>query len=179
MTSKEIFDKFKKLCPNSAEHFVDTSANVTRWTKHILHIERLELYKQHNPPIIANALVARAYKAASGNRKFKNKDNIPEYIKATLDGHIIDIRKAYPDTTKIYLTGSYARGNYIDSRTTQEFRELKRTATLQNVIKISDFDYMIVPNLSKMSEALGDIHLIADNGTTKLLIWQKEKLIRN
>lgn len=77
-----------------------------------------------------------------------------------------------PGITKVYLTGSYANGDWVDESTPQWFRDFRKS--IGKVKIISDVDFYTEPQVESTEfyditpHMRGNSILIYDNGKTKL-----------
>jgi len=78
----------------------------------------------------------------------------------------------HPEVSKVYLTGSYANGHWVDGSTPQWFRDFRKSIGLDK--EISDVDFYTEPQVSGteyydiVPHKRGNSILIYDNSKTKL-----------
>lgn len=93
-------------------------------------------------------------------------------IKPIVKEALAQLVKANPKVCKVYLTGSYANGHWVDNSTPQWFRDFRKSIGLTK--EISDVDFYTEPQVPGteyydiVPHKRGNSILIYDNSKTKL-----------
>lgn len=157
---------FRKCCP-----FVKkpTLRNISQeeMLRHIeVYVDNIKLRLESKP----NATREEIYQFEKWRRSrqvFK-LERLPNYeqekIKQALEKCLTD----NPQVTKVYLTGSFANGDYINEFTPGYYFDLKKKVT--GKAKISDIDFVTVPTVVKNTP---HYDLVTDQKKNKILLWEK------
>lgn len=81
------------------------------------------------------------YESWKASQRRENPYDLP--IGNQLREVVSEVLRMAPETSHIYLTGSYASGAYITETTPQEYWDLKKE--LKKQVKISDIDIVVEP----------------------------------
>lgn len=82
-----------------------------------------------------------------------------------------EILKEFPETTEVYLTGSYLYRNPIDEFSSLEEQEQK----IKDKGRLSDIDLVLVPNVFRVNEEVDLLYIWQE---PKELIWKNNKFIK-
>lgn len=82
-----------------------------------------------------------------------------------------EILKEFPETTEVYLTGSYLYRNPIDEFSSLEEQEQK----IKDKGRLSDIDLVLVPNVFRVNK---EVDLLYEWQEPKKLIWKNNKFIK-
>lgn len=93
---------------------------------------------------------------------------IPNFERDRIMEAVEKIKKDFPQTEKIYLTGSFVRGDYINDFVPGYFWNLKQK--VKGKAKISDLDFVTVPQVIKRTN---DYDLLADENREKILLFER------
>lgn len=114
------------------------------------------------------------YKSWINSRKVESIDQFPDYIKEKINFIKAFITLSYP-AKEAKLIGSYYKGDWIDEKSSEEEKEIKRT--IKHKDKISDFDIQIPGVKSEIIEVGSiKIHIIPFTQEKGFLIINDEQL---
>jgi len=170
MNTKELFDRFKKACPNSKATFDPTPSNIASWKMHIANTTKYKRFAE------ANHLVVDKDKLKSFNdliysRRITSIGGSPQYIQDKLKARVEFIINNYDFVYEIYIEGSYAKGYYIDDQTTAGEKAI--LSLFIDTTKISDFDFS-VNGINSLNNYNGEDDIVPRTGSGSL-IWQVDK----
>jgi hypothetical protein len=116
------------------------------------------------------------YKVFRDFQKFDKLEDADEFVQDLINNDIKIILKKYPETEKIYITGSYFRGDFINEKTPLRFKNAINTFRKnKKASEFSDRDYVIFPNHHEQMNVemiKDDVNILSEN-KNKLLIWEK------
>ncbi len=84
---------------------------------------------------------------------------------------VVQILKEFPETTEVYLTGSYLYRKPVDEFSSLEEQEQK----IKDKGRLSDIDLILVPNVFRVTEKVDLLYLWQE---PKKLIWKNNKFIK-
>lgn len=141
--------------------------------KTIPHINQKALMQVRLNKSNAKQLPGKFETDAILSKRIKSITEFPDYVIDKLKTITQVLKKKYPVVEKIYLTGSYAYGLWVDEKRPEEInrKRIKKG-------RPSDFDVILFPHPKKfeiIDSEVGKIDIMFDSGSRryKLLIWEK------
>ena len=124
--------------------------------------------KLENVPIVNFSLIYEYEKWRRARIKNDWK-KLPSIDKQKIEIALNKLLIKYPQVTKVWLTGSYANGDYINEFMPSYYLDLKKK--VKGKSKISDVDFVTEPVIVQNGI---DFDLLPNENRNKLLIWQQK-----
>lgn len=162
MTTRQIYDRFKQLCPNSPDEYTTHPQAVKRWEWHILQAEKVEQYEAVQPPAHVVDFFAK--------RAVNDWADLPEIARRKFD-----IVKCYYPEHDVYAAGSYVNGDYITPFCPQFVKQYR--GAIGKTKAESDFDYFTNAPLNPKAPDWSDkIRYVPGDKMILVPMWDFEKI---